>query len=52
MKVVQYALGPIGVEAAEVVLSKSKTCNLRLVGAVDADPAKAGRDAGEILRAA
>lgn len=49
IRVVQYGLGPIGVETAKVVLSKSKTCNLRLVGAIDIDPAKAGKDIGEIL---
>lgn len=49
IKVVQYGLGPIGAETAKVVLSKSKAFNLRLVGAIDIDPAKIGKDVGEIL---
>lgn len=48
-RVVQYGLGPIGIESAKIVLSKSKTRSLKLVGAVDIDPAKVGKDVAEIL---
>lgn len=46
IKIVQYGLGPIGIEAARLVLQKS---NLELVGGIDIDPEKVGRDLGEIL---
>lgn len=45
-KVVQYGLGPIGLEAAKVVLAKE---NLELVGAIDIDEAKVGKDIGELI---
>ena len=44
--VLQYGLGPIGCAIARhVVASKG----IELVGAVDIDPAKAGKDAGEVI---
>lgn len=46
IKVVQYGLGPIGCAAARAVLARER---LQLVGAVDIDPQKIGRDAGEVL---
>jgi hypothetical protein len=46
IRVIQYGLGPIGIETARVVLKRS---GLKLVGAVDIDPEKAGRDVGEVL---
>ncbi len=46
IKVVQYGLGPIGIEAARLVLKKK---NLQLVGGIDIDPAKVGMDLGEVL---
>jgi len=49
IKVVQYGLGPIGAETAKIVLSKSKGGSLHLVGAIDIDSAKIGKDVGEIL---
>ena len=49
IKVVQYGLGPIGAESAKVVLSKSKSSHLRLVGAIDIDPDKVGKDVGDLL---
>ena len=49
INVVQYGLGPIGVETAKLVLAKSKSSGLRLVGAIDIDPAKVGKDVSEIL---
>ncbi len=45
LRVVQYGLGPIGLECVRTVLGKPK---LELVGAVDVDPVKVGRDAGEL----
>lgn len=46
IRVVQYGLGPIGIASAQALLEKSR---FELVGAVDIDPAKAGRDLGEVL---
>ncbi|HVT03896.1 MAG TPA: dihydrodipicolinate reductase, partial [Thermoanaerobaculia bacterium] len=44
--VAQYGLGPIGVEILKLILSKPW---LRLVAAVDIDPAKIGRDVSELI---
>lgn len=44
--VLLVGLGVVGREAAQAILGRP---GLRLVGAVDADPAKVGRDLGEIL---
>jgi len=46
IRVIQYGLGPIGSAIARHVTERA---GLRLVGAVDVDPAKAGRDAGEVI---
>jgi 4-hydroxy-tetrahydrodipicolinate reductase len=46
LRVVSFGLGPIGLAAARLVLQKK---SVRLVGAVDIDPAKAGKDVGELL---
>lgn len=46
LRVVSVGLGPIGLAAARLALSKR---NLELVGAVDVDPAKTGKDLGELL---
>jgi 4-hydroxy-tetrahydrodipicolinate reductase len=46
LRVVSYGLGPIGCAAARLVLGKRE---LDLVGAIDTDPAKLGRDVGELL---
>jgi 4-hydroxy-tetrahydrodipicolinate reductase len=43
---VQYGLGPIGIAAARLVLEKKA---LRLVGGIDIDAAKAGREFGDVL---
>jgi 4-hydroxy-tetrahydrodipicolinate reductase len=51
IRVVQYGVGPIGLEVARAALKKQTTGKLQLVGAVDIDPAKAGRDLGELLGA-
>jgi hypothetical protein len=45
-RVIQYGLGPIGCATARLV---SERDNLALVGAVDIDPAKVGRDVGELI---
>jgi len=46
IKVVQYGLGPIGQATAKLALDKE---SLELVGAIDIDPEKVGKDLGEIL---
>jgi hypothetical protein len=49
IRVIQYGVGPIG--AGLVRLMRDKQA-LELVGAIDTDPAKAGRDLGELVGAA
>jgi 4-hydroxy-tetrahydrodipicolinate reductase len=49
IRVVQYGVGPIG--AAILKLMRSKQA-LEVIGAIDIDPAKAGRDVGEVVGAA
>ena len=44
--VIQYGLGPIGTGCARLVCARE---GLKLVGAVDVDPAKVGRDIGEVI---
>jgi len=44
--VAQYGLGPIGAEIARLMLTKSW---IRLVAAIDIDPAKIGKDLGDVL---
>ncbi|MCC6671225.1 MAG: dihydrodipicolinate reductase [Planctomycetes bacterium] len=46
IRVVQYGLGPIGQAACKLALTRK---NLQVVGAVDIDPAKQGKDLGELL---
>ncbi|RMF63344.1 MAG: dihydrodipicolinate reductase [Calditrichaeota bacterium] len=46
IRVLQYGLGPIGTETAKLVCRRP---GLRLVGAVDIDPDKVGRNLGELL---
>ena len=48
IRVVQFGVGPIGASIARLMRQKS---SLEIVGAVDKDPAKAGRDLGEIAGA-
>lgn len=48
IRVVQYGVGPIG--ASIVRLMKQKNA-LEIAGAIDSDPAKAGRDLGEVVGA-
>lgn len=49
LRVVQYGLGPIGQAVAEAVLAK--TNGLTLVGAIDIDPEKVGRDVAAVVGA-
>lgn len=51
IRIVQYGLGPIGRSVAETVLEKERTGRLRLVGAIDIDPQKAGRTLSSLLDA-
>ncbi|HEV2720301.1 MAG TPA: dihydrodipicolinate reductase [Thermoanaerobaculia bacterium] len=44
--VAQYGIGPIGAEIARLLLAKKW---VRLVGAVDIDPNKAGKDVGDVI---
>ena len=45
-RVVSFGLGPIGLSAARLALEKT---SIELVGAIDVDPAKVGKDLGELL---
>lgn len=47
LKVVQFGIGPIGQSCLRTILDKSD--HLTLVGAIDIDPDKVGRDVSEIL---
>jgi 4-hydroxy-tetrahydrodipicolinate reductase len=46
IRVIQYGVGPIGSATARLVDERD---NLELVGAVDIDPEKIGRDVGELI---
>jgi hypothetical protein len=46
IRVVQYGVGPIG---ASIVRLMRQKASLEIVGAIDRDPAKAGRDLGEVV---
>lgn len=46
IRVVQYGVGPIGARIVRLMLEKP---SLQVVGAVDVDPAKAGKDLGEVI---
>jgi 4-hydroxy-tetrahydrodipicolinate reductase len=48
IRVVQYGLGPIGSSIARLMRQKD---SLEIVGAIDKDPAKAGRDLGGVVGA-
>ncbi len=45
-RVIQYGLGPIGSAVARHITQRA---NLKLVGGVDIDPAKTGRDMGAVI---
>lgn len=46
IKVIQYGLGPIGSAVARLVMERD---DLELVGGVDVDPDKVGKDVGEVI---
>jgi len=46
IRVIQYGLGPIGCATARLIAERD---NLTLVGGVDIDPAKVGKDLGEVI---
>lgn len=46
LRVVSFGLGPIGLAAARLALQKK---TVQLVGAIDVDPAKIGKDLGDLL---
>jgi 4-hydroxy-tetrahydrodipicolinate reductase len=46
IRVIQYGLGPIGCASARLIAERD---SLELVGGVDIDPAKVGKDLGEVI---
>lgn len=46
IRVIQYGLGPIGSAVARHIVERA---GVELVGGVDIDPAKVGKDAGEVI---
>lgn len=48
IRAVQFGVGPIGASIARLMREKS---SIEIVGAIDSDPAKAGRDLGEVAGA-
>ena len=48
-RVIQYGIGPIGASIVRLIRQKS---SLEIVGAIDTDPKKVGRDLGEVVGAA
>lgn len=48
IRVVQFGVGPIGASIARLMREKT---SLEIAGAIDCDPAKAGRDLGEVAGA-
>jgi 4-hydroxy-tetrahydrodipicolinate reductase len=49
LRIVQYGLGPIGQATAGAVLAKQDAGRMELVGAIDVDPEKVGRDVSSLL---
>ncbi len=49
IRAIQYGVGPIGGAIARLMREKS---SIEIIGAIDSDPAKAGRDLGEVAGAA
>lgn len=49
LRIVQYGLGPIGQAVARTVLQKAETGAMMLVGAIDIDPDKVGRDVADLF---
>lgn len=52
LRVVQYGIGPIGLSTVRTVLDKAPSGSLQLVGVIDRDPEKVGRDVGSFLQPA
>src|ERR1700721_20356 len=48
IRVIQYGVGPIGASIAPLMRQKN---SLEIVGAIDTDPKKSGRDLGEVVGA-
>ena len=46
IRVIHYGLGPIGVGVAKLIVARK---DMQIVGAIDIDPHKIGRDLGELL---
>src|SRR5438445_264654 len=46
IKVIHFGLGPIGSGVAKQVAARA---GLKIVGGIDIDPAKAGRDVGDVI---
>jgi 4-hydroxy-tetrahydrodipicolinate reductase len=46
IRIIQYGLGPIGCAAARLIAERN---SLELVGGVDIDPAKVGKDLGDVI---
>lgn len=49
IRAVQYGVGPIGSAIVRLMREKS---SIEIIGAIDADPAKAGRDLGDVVEGA
>lgn len=49
IRAIQYGVGPIGASIAKLLREKQ---SIEICGAIDTDPAKAGRDLGEVVGAA
>jgi len=48
IRAIQYGVGPIGASIAKLMREKQA---IEIIGAIDLDPAKAGRDLGEVVGA-
>src|SRR2546429_4557840 len=48
IRAIQYGVGPIGASIARLMREKQA---IEIIGAIDTDPAKVGRDLGEVLGA-
>src|SRR5438874_13804759 len=48
IRAIQYGVGPIGASRAKLMREKQA---IEIIGAIDLDPAKAGRDLGEVVGA-
>ena len=48
IRAIQYGVGPIGASIARLMREKRA---IEIIGAIDTDPAKAGRDLGEVVGA-